>query len=135
MFIKFHSDGSETRPGFLISYEATVSDITAGTTSSTLAESPMTSEAVTVSTTTVTYSKQYILSRLYTCAWLKKYQVFTYLFSATDTTESDITAGTTSFKLTESPMTSEAVTVPTTTVTFGKQNILSRWLKYLPLSK
>ena len=49
--------------------------------------------------------------------------IFIYLLSATDTTVSDITVGTTSSTLAESPLTSEAVTVSTTTVTYGKQYI------------
>ena len=47
--------------------DTTSSTTTTGTTSSTLAESPMTSVTATVSTTSVTYGKQYILS----CEWLK----------------------------------------------------------------
>ena len=50
--------------------------------------------------------------------------IFIYLLLATDTTVSDITAGTTSSTLAASPMTSEAVTVSTTTVTYGRHFIL-----------
>ena len=61
-----------------------------------------------------------------------------YLLSPTDTRVSEISVGTTSSSLAESPLTSEAVTVSTTAVTYGKQYIYlidtGRWLKILPLS-